>query len=169
MVKMSNEEKMNSQRKLTAAEIESVMRLCDRYLYLKEKTEGLYEKLTICGNTLGGARNFDPHSKERVMAIYAQAKEECQNTGRKLSLCRKRLCRIIHTCALLSPDEKQTLLLRIGKAKTIREIARYSQKSDAAIVKRIKTCGVKLCDDKALSKPFYDCLSCLQQTGKEEP
>lgn len=154
---------------LTLEELEKIAALCDRYRYLCEKEQSLYERLTLCGTAISATRSFDPQSKERVLCIYANAKEECARLGAVLQRCRKRLLRYIHADTRLSPDEKQTLLLRIGQGQTIREIARSLQKSDAAIVKRLKRCGVKLTDDEQCAEVFYDCLSRMQRLKGANP
>lgn len=165
---MKQNENAANQRSLTIEELTRIAELCDKYRYLHEKEQRLYERLTICGTAISASRGLNPQSKERVMCVYANAKAECRRLRAVLQKCRKRLLLYVQADGRLSPDEKQTLLLRIGQDRTIREIARICGKSDAAIVKRIKRCGYKLSGDEQCAEVFYNCMSRMQQLRKED-
>lgn len=152
---------------LTEAELARISDLCDQYLVLREKTQSIYERLTICGRTLGAITGLNASQKERVMAVYATATAELRQCSKHLELCRGKLRSRILRSTALTQEDRQTLLLRIEDGKSIREIARHFSKTDAAVVQRIRRCGAKLTGDKQLARPFYDCASRLKQTKEE--
>ncbi len=161
-------ENMAKQKTLSKMELEHLMELCERYRYLRQNISGIYAKLTYCEKALDSIGHSDPSGREKVLAAYAYTREQANQTKCTLLHNRNILLRCLQESPLLDAQDKNTLMLRIGKGKTIREIAKQSGKSDAAIVKRIKKCGVKICEDPSLSDTFYDCITQFQQIVKED-
>ena len=147
--------------------IEVILEIAERYLYMKEKCDRLYEKLTISSHAMEVLGCIDAQSRERVLAIYADSKAYLAAAASKLIYCKRILRFAIMRSNELSDAEKKTLLLRL-KDRTIREIAKTLEVSDAAIVMRIKRSGVKLTGDPDGSEDFYNCLSRLCQARLEE-
>ena len=147
--------------------IEVILEIAERYLYLKEKCDRLYEKLTLSSHAMEVLGCIDAQSRERVLAIYVDSKNYLAECASKLIHCKRILRFAIMLSDELSDAEKKTLLLRL-KDHTIREIAKALDVSDAAIVMRIKRSGVKLTGDPEVSEDFYNCLSRLCQAGLEE-
>ncbi len=154
-------------KKLKKEELCYIMSLCDRYLQFKERTQSCYEQLTISQKQFGQVRHISPDGRERALAALSDAKTECIRRRKLLIKIRHTLLCIIRETPLLTYEEKLTLFDRIGQGKTIREIAKQNGKTDAAIIKRIKKCGDKLCKEEESGK-FYECVTRLQKLTKEE-
>lgn len=161
--------KKETESAMNLKEIIAIAALADRYLYLKEKCERIYEKLTLAGKGLEQIGGIHTGTKERILTVYAESKRLLSQDAKRLEWCRRRICDRIRESESLKPDEVQTLLMRL-EDRSIREIAIAMGRSDGTIVNRIKRCGNKLFPNEPTEKSaeeFYNCLSRLREASKE--
>ena len=152
---------------ITLQKLQTMMSYAARYLYLKEKCQLLYEKLTISSHAVEVLGGLDPHSKERILAVYADAKTYLAECAQKLLQCKRVIRAAVILSDALSDAEKKTILLRL-KDHSIREIANALEVTDAAVVMRIKRSGGKLTGTEEGREQFYNCLSRIKEAGLEE-
>ncbi len=148
----------------TALSAKKLIDVCCRYLYLRERSRVLFERITRSGARLeasfGRSRSG---GAERALAVLADIKEELRLAESQLLSQQKRLCRIIRLHPNLSGEVKQTLLLRVEEGCGVREIAKRCGRCDSAIVKRLKKGALILTGEKEEAERLYNYWSMLHR------